>query len=129
MLFTSEFDLRRDLLCEDGVVLLEYTIQIPTVAVPCPLRDALTAIADRTEAYLRDRIASALRDEYLASTDRLRRFTFRRASYRLLCELRPPTDLFRCVTLCRAGRILHEDGVLWRCSENGIFPASQADSL
>ena len=129
MLFTDEFDLRRDLFCEDGVVLLEYTIRIPTVGSVCPLRDALSAIADRTEAYLRDGLAEALRAEYLASQDRLRRFTFRRASYRLSCEVCPPSRLLREVTLLRAGRILHSERVLWECSERGLFAASQADSL
>jgi hypothetical protein len=129
MLFTDAYDLRRDLLCEDGVVLLEYTIKIPTVRPSCPLREALSSIADRTEAYLRDGLAEALRAEYRASEDRLRRFTFRRASYRLFCEVRSPTQLLREVTLLRAGRVLHADRVLWECSERGLFFASQADSL
>ena len=39
MLFSEEFDLRQDLVCEDGVVLLEYYIRIPTVVAACPLGD------------------------------------------------------------------------------------------
>lgn len=123
MLFTDTFDLRRDLLCEEGVALLDYTIRIPNVAVECPLKAALTAIADRTERFLSESLAEALRAEYLASGDRHKRFTFRRATYRLLCELSSPTLLSREVYLLRAGRILHSERVLWQCSEKGIFSA------
>ena len=129
MLFSDEFDLRRDLLCEDGVVLVEYLIRIPTVAVDCPLRRALTAIADRTEAYLKGILADRLRAEYLASGERHKRFTFRRASYRLLCEVRSPSRLIREVTLRRGSRLLHAERVLWDCSETGLYGVLDEASL
>lgn len=129
MLFTDAFDLRRDLLCEDGVVLLEYTIRIPIAKGDSPLQRALGTIADRTEAYLQGILAEALRAEYLSSSERLRRFTFRRASYLFSCEVHSPTQLLREVRLLRAGRTLHAERVLWECSEKGIFSASHADSL
>lgn len=129
MLFSDELDLRRDLFSEGGVVLLEYTIRIPTVAVDCPLRHALVAIADRTEAYLRESLAERLRAEYLASDERHKRFTFRRASYRLLCEVRAPSQLLREVVLLRGPRLLHAERVVWQCSEKGLFLASDGASL
>ena len=129
MLFSEEFDLRQDLVCEDGVVLLEYYIRIPTVVAACPLGEALSAIAERTEAYLRDSLGEALRAEYRSSSDRHRRFTFRRASYRLVCEVCPPSGLSREVTLRRGARLLHAERVLWQCSERGLFAASEADPL
>ena len=129
MLFSDELDLRRDLLSEEGVVLLEYTIQIPRVAVECPLGRALCLIADRTEEYLRQSLAERLRLEYLTSNERHKRFTFRRASYRLVCEVRAPSLLAREILLLRGPRLIYREGVLWECSERGLFLAEDPCAL
>lgn len=124
MLFSDQTDLRRDLLCEEGVVLLEYLISFPIVALDCPLRRCFCEMADRTEAYLRDLLFERLRAAYLASNERHKRFTFRRVTYRLFCEIRSPSRLSRSVSLMRAGRELYRDMALWECTEVGIFPLS-----
>jgi hypothetical protein len=121
MLFSNETDRRQSFFCEDGVVLLEYTIELPVPTSDCPLRDCLREIADRTEAYLTDNLAEMLRREYLASGERHKRFTFPRASYRLLCEACSPTLLVRDVSLMRGSRLLHAERTFWGCSERGLF--------
>ena len=129
MLFTDETDRRQNLLCEDGVVLLEYTIEFPRVAIDCPLRKCLAEIAERTEEYLVKTLAEALRTSYLSSNARHKRYTFRRASYRLICFSHGESLLVRDVSLVRGARILHSERVLWGCSERGLFMPSEGVGL
>ena len=99
-----ELDTRRNLLLEGGVALLDYTVSVPHLDGDDPLRKYFETVTERTVSYLEGVLAEALRREYLASPERHKRFTFRRASYRMVYEMTEGGEFLRTVSLVRAGR-------------------------
>jgi hypothetical protein len=70
------------MMTEDGVPLLLYRIELPD-ALGAGEAALLSALTERAVAYLEGELTERMRQSYLSSNDRGKRFSFLRLDYRL----------------------------------------------
>ncbi len=110
------------LMTEDGVALLFYRIELPEPSGERE-RALLEEILTRAVSYLEGEVTEALRREYLASEHPKRRFTFRRAEYRLTVRRGEDGHLTARLCFSRGGKVLMEgDERLTVLADGRLFP-------